>query len=197
MNVRYEIWNISKLAKYIQNNESEIFEKGMRIIFQGFQYFGPNIISKISRFNKEKYSLSNLSVLEVQKEFDSNPIFYARFIVAILNSKIVGIIACQWIKEDNTKLPFWRYHEKWVDVHEDFRKQGISKNLIKLLDKSDFLKGHILQRSVTTNVGVSFFQRKVESYLTGKNYALIPDDYCRTFAPIEVGIYDSIGRKLK
>jgi len=197
MNIKYEIWNIHKLEEYIKNNKSEIIQKRRKEAFQGFHYFSPHLIPDIDRFNKEKYSLNNLSALEIQNEFNSNPIFYARFVVAIVNSKIVGIIACQWIKEDEYRLPFWRYHEKYVDIHENFRKLEIAKKLSGILDKSEFLKGHILQRSISSEMGIDFFKKKLDSYLKGKNYALIPANYSRTSPPTESGIYNSYGEKIK
>lgn len=191
-NIIYEIWDLNRL--YIYLNQSKLkFSNDKKNVIDGFTFFNKNLIYDIQNYNKEKYILNNLSKFEIQSDYNSNPSYYARFIVALSNKKVVGILALQWIKDD---LPFWRYHEKWIDVHIDYRMQGIAKRIYQILDNVIFLKEHILQWSVFSELGQKCSKGIPGYYLTVKEYIFIPSDYSLLKAPIEYGRYDSYGRKI-
>jgi len=192
--LKFEILDYNKIQNYLDNPSLNFEKHNDKFIVEGFTLFSKALIRDIVKYNKgQKYILENLSQFEIQEDYNSNPLYYSRFIVALHKEKIVGILICQWIKDE---LPFWRYHERYIDVHKKYRQKGIAKKIYHILDNSDFLKNHIIQWSIFSAIGRECSKGIPGYFLKVENYIFIPNDYCLLKPPLEIGRYNSCGKKI-
>lgn len=206
MEIRYEVWNYIQMNNYLQKTKLEkyINSKGKHR-FVGFSFFGDTILSSCVKASYQKnYNLDGLSNYEIQSDFNTNPIYYCRFVVALYENEIVGIISCPWVIDNKYNNSFWKYYLLHIDVNENFRKNskfnplgGISDGLLNKLKNSEFLFGHILQLSLFSSDGELYLKKNILDKLHNSKFSLISNEYSRTFPPTEFGLIDDSGNKIK
>jgi hypothetical protein len=199
-NIVCETWNFQQMQNYVDNLDYKIYSSSGNVRrFENFHFFGPDII-KICNGESANfiYSLNGLSRLEIQKDFNSNPLYYSRFVVALVKGEVIGLIVCPFVKEKSDGLPFWRYYFSWVDVKEGFRGFGVVEKLCSELSSSGFLDGHIFQMSKFTRTGIKYLPSKnLDKLIFNGNFCYIPHNYRFKKAPVEFGLFDEVGNRLK
>jgi GNAT superfamily N-acetyltransferase len=187
------LWDLPALCRYVCNARaggevSYNFDKGT---VSGFRYFGCNVFEREPTLAASRYrDTTEMSLLERQEYSTRNDGEYDRALVALDRGNVCAVLFCVWIKDS---LPFWRYHLRWLDVHEEYRNRGVGSAMLEALDGAKFLSGKILQLSCFSNEGRSFLRRAIGEKLTAQSYALIGNMYARLFPPRHAGAYDDMG----
>jgi len=158
----------------------------------GFGYFGEPQIRHIETYIKVDYSKEeSLSPMEVQNGTKLKTADYHKALVALSEGDLIGVLLLPWMKD---RCPFWRYQIQIIDVHKDFRNQGVATALIQELEISSFLDNKIIQRGPLTPDGAEYSDKVFQRLLKAEHYALIPSDYAISSPPETPGIYDAVGR---
>ncbi len=191
---RIETWNFSQLEGFLEQGNSIHQVLDVNVI-DGFTFLGLHNISEIRREGRNyQYDQElRLSPLEQQPQRGLPNDAYHRSLAARVNDTVVGIALYQWIKGYGS---FWRYFLRFVDVHEDFRAQGIATNIFRSTNCAPFLCHKILQYSAYTPLGKKCLSRVKQRELDGEHYALIPQDYCSPQPPTLPGIYNKYGQRI-
>ncbi len=126
--------------------------------FVNFVFFGPNLPSDLMHVDPDN---------NYPNRVDNH-----RAIVATVEEEVVGLIVTQWVK---FILPFWHYHIRWIDIHNDHKNQGVT-NLTKYLNDADFLKGKAFFLSMLTQEGGMYIAKVMKKELKAKNYTLVFED---------------------
>jgi GNAT superfamily N-acetyltransferase len=194
--IELKILDFSQLEELVSQDLPTYDANGYDKIFEGFAYLGPFKAIDMKRlYRKKKYEQEiNLSFLEIHPQPLQSKDTYHKALAAYEQDQLAGILVCQWIKGKN---PFWTYHIKFIDVHEDYKHNGVGTHLTKALDQADFLKGHILQKGTYSHDGKKHIAHVMERELKAKDYALIPAWYKSNITPISHGIYDIHGNKIR
>lgn len=167
-----ETWKMDQIKKYIsQEHQTRDINNMGDQSFVGFAFFGPNFYRDLQRVDPD----NNYFRREVNH----------RAVVAKADSQAVGIIALQWVK---FYMPFWHYHIRWIDVHQDYKNQGVGTNLVRYLNKADFIKGKVLFLSMLTREGQMYIAKVMKKELLAKDYVLIFEDNIPS-RPKKYGIY--------
>jgi hypothetical protein len=98
-NIVCETWDYKQMKDYLEKSNCEIYLDAYQSKrFEKFHFFGPDVIKTCSGELKNfTYKLGGLSRLEIQDDFNSNPLYYCRFVVAFYKKEVVGIIVCPFI----------------------------------------------------------------------------------------------------
>lgn len=155
-----ETWKINRIKEYVSGdiplrNLNNMGDQS----FEGFAFFGPSLYKDLLRVDPN----NNYFRREVKH----------RAVVASVGSEPIGIVALQWVK---FYMPFWHYHLRWIDVREDYKNQGVGKNLVRYLDKEGFLKGKVLFLSMLTNEGSLYIAKVMKRELNARDYTVLFGD---------------------
>ena len=165
---KIEIWDYLQLKEYIEE-EPPIYQKSnMDYAIEGFTLLRPFLTHRMEQERWDEVYVINdkLSEFEIQDKQLIDKLAYTRSITASVDNKLAGILICQWGKWDQD---FWHYHIRFVDVHEDYKNQGVATELFRQLDKSDFLKGRILKLGMLTVDGTEFLVDVIERELKAED----------------------------
>ena len=157
------------------------------VVFKGFSYVRPSLPYYLKHVgsDKEYFLETDLSPLEVQAQKNLKRVDYHKAITASLDDSLLGMLLCQWTKSG---WDFWHYHIRFVDIHNDYKNQGIGTKLIQELDKAEFIKGKILLIGMLSEQGRDYMRNVVKRELKGKDYALVFEDYLGD-TPTSFGVY--------
>ena len=135
--ITIECWNFDDLKAHTLSRTRSERKERRATMFEGFNYYGSNIIDDLRRVNTERYSEARgLSDFEKQADPNLPNEQYHRAIVALHDQKIIGMLLCQWT--NNRYFPFWLYHMKFVDVNREFQNQSVATHLVRELDRTHF-----------------------------------------------------------
>jgi len=182
--INIETWNFEQLEKYSLENIKPL-KNGET--FQGFNLFRPSSLNCLKCHRDVPYKENqNLTPLEIQTERHLDNIQYHRALIAFHKKELCGIYFLKWIKNSEN---FWHYHPSYLEVHQKYKNKGLGTNLVKALDKSNFLNSKILMLGTYTYEGELYIEKIVNKELKAKNYALITYYYESSSPPLKPGIY--------
>ncbi len=155
-----DTWNLDRIKEYISREIPirDLNNMGDKS-FIGYAFFGPQLASDLMRVDPD----NNYS-----QRFQNH-----RAVVAMVGEEAIGLIVSQWVK---FSVPFWHYHIRWIDVHKDYKNQGVGTNLTRYLNDADFLKGNVLLLSMLTKEGSLYIAKVMKKELKAKDYTLVFED---------------------
>jgi ribosomal protein S18 acetylase RimI-like enzyme len=191
-----ETWNYDDIETYVNDKELVSTLEWNTEHVKGFHFLHPRSISWIKKINgKYQYSKAmEISPMEMQEDRSLSNEDYTKSVVVLQDDSLIGILICQWINEYH---PFWRYHTKFMDVHDNYQKKGIGRAMVRYLNKSYFLNNKILEIGGFHDDVVGFLPNVFDEEMKGKQYAFIPRDYKPYVPPTKPGVYDNMGKKIK
>jgi len=192
--VTIDTWGYNQLKDFVKNSGVQVVQTGMNYHLDCFRYLGPSAMQSLESYNSRNYfnSSENLTKLELQENMNLFDTDYHRALCIFDEDDLIGIIICEWINDSH--YPFWCYHINFIDVHTEYKNLGVGTNLMKALDKANFLDSKVLQRGQSSEEGSLYISHVAERELNAENYALIPWDYRLRIPPEDVGVYDSFGK---
>lgn len=186
--VNLNVWDYFDLKNYLGLNHELMETEGFLHTIKGFDLLRLEIIDQLDRENEFDYSKAEgLTSFEIQNEKKIKTSHYSKSVAAFHKDDLVGITILKWGKNE---FPFFNYKFRIVDVHNDYRNQGIATRMIQFLDKSSFLKNKILTHGEFSPDGYNYLEKIMERELHAKDYALLYPDYYENIPPTNSGIYN-------
>lgn len=166
--VEIDIWDNEKINNFISNTRQNYHAGSSfgRLVFEGFNYFGPNFISDRENdciiFNLHK----NSSYANLSKD---------RAVVSLDGSEVIGIFS--FLCGDF----FWEfehYRPLFLDVRKDWRNKKIATNMIKRLNEPSFLSEQFLVLSGRnySYLGKLYARPVIEKEWDGRQFSIIDED---------------------
>jgi len=188
LEAKIDIWDYHQLKEFTKQ-DLPTYKQNRELIFEGFSFLRPYLTYQMEKEWKDTvYTIGDhLSKFEIQDQQLLDKLAYTRSITASVDDTLIGILLCQWGKwhED-----FWHYHIRFIDVHKDFRNQGVATELLKQFNDTEFLKGKILFMGLLTKDGHDYLKHVIEKELKAEDYAIIFRDYSKPKIPDKSGIYN-------
>ncbi len=136
-----EEWNYDDLAEFVTRKSHPLEERPGKTVIKGFSYLRPSLADDLRETDKTNpySSEKNLSEMETQPDNSCPNESYHRAIVAkdSETGAVMGATLLVWKKDDRN---FWRYRARFVDVHSDYKNNGVGTALVQAIDGADFLK---------------------------------------------------------
>jgi hypothetical protein len=195
---RIEVWDYEKLRHFSsQGRPTDNRYNNECAFFEGFSLFGTHTQYKLMGFDRDApYSREErtLSPPEIQEDRTRSNAEYCKSLVALERDEVTGLLVLPWVREPYS---FWHYRIQFIDVHDSYRNERVGTNLVKALDKSDFVKGRIVRVGGFSEDGERFIKKVIKTELHARDYAVISEDYpYRHPAPEGFGVFGRGGRRL-
>lgn len=166
-----DIWNMRQLERHVLSEERPIEMHNHWPIFSGFKFYRKTIAEEL------KYEMLDDKIAEYQPTpYKLNPYSWKHKAIVAFCGGLQGIMICQYSREFFNE---GGYHIRFVDVHKDYKRQGIASSLVSRMENSDFIKGHILYCTNPTQDGLGFLETSTLLDVKHRNYELVLPDYNR------------------
>ncbi len=186
--IEIDIWNNKQLETYISKEKRPSSRRGMGIHYEGFEFFGPRMISNRKSSEMPYPGNSSLTKMEIQYKISGINQDFDRAIVALDRGEIIGIESFMWVKSEKS---FWKYYPRFVDVRKDWKHNGVATALIQRLNEPCFMWGKMMVGSGNSYSpeGKKYFKKLIERKLRTDKFAIISNHLTKPV--LKPGIYKS------